>query len=329
MTRRSYCLKYQPLVSLTGKVFLKGKFKKLDSIGNNEIIESDEEKFGDSNGTPFEKTDLLSRLIFVQGCKFKSLEESNDNKHYVVHSLKEEKAKKKFKSTKDWIVYHQTCFTRTYPGGLRIVSSNFNPLWSWAAGAQLVSLNFQTDDKELWLNDGRFRENGGCGYVLKPRYMLQEKVDLMDQTLAPLRLQVKVLSGICIPKPNGEKSGAIIDSYVKVWLWDVDPADNEDSVVKERTHTVDNNGFSPNWAMHGAHSNSTFNFVVKNKYVAMLQFMVYDADLRSTPDDFIASSAIPVMCVRSGYRSVRLFDQHHNRNGVFDFATLLVNVSIS
>ena len=34
---------------------------------------------------------------------------------------------------------------RTYPAGMRIDSSNFNPVNLWACGVQLVALNYQTD----------------------------------------------------------------------------------------------------------------------------------------------------------------------------------------
>jgi len=32
----------------------------------------------------------------------------------------------------------------------------------------MAALNIQTPDDGLRVNDGRFRENGGVGYVLKP-----------------------------------------------------------------------------------------------------------------------------------------------------------------
>ena len=35
----------------------------------------------------------------------------------------------------------------------------------------MSALNFQTPDKELQVNRGWFRQNGGCGYVLKPDFM--------------------------------------------------------------------------------------------------------------------------------------------------------------
>ena len=37
----------------------------------------------------------------------------------------------------------------------------------------LVALNFQTDGAMMDLNNAMFKLNGGCGYVLKPKFMLQ------------------------------------------------------------------------------------------------------------------------------------------------------------
>ena len=34
---------------------------------------------------------------------------------------------------------------RTYPAGMRIDSSNFNPIPMWASGIQLTALNYQTE----------------------------------------------------------------------------------------------------------------------------------------------------------------------------------------
>ena len=60
----------------------------------------------------------------------------------------------------------------------------------WNVGIHMVALNIQTPGKSLWLdipsclklpfvlsdlpmylNQGKFRHNGGCGYVLKPAVM--------------------------------------------------------------------------------------------------------------------------------------------------------------
>lgn len=34
---------------------------------------------------------------------------------------------------------------------------------------KIVALNYQTSGTSMRLNEGKFRDNGGCGYVLKPR----------------------------------------------------------------------------------------------------------------------------------------------------------------
>jgi phosphatidylinositol phospholipase C beta len=35
----------------------------------------------------------------------------------------------------------------------------------------MVSLNFQTADLPMQLNQGKFEYNGNCGYLLKPDFM--------------------------------------------------------------------------------------------------------------------------------------------------------------
>ena len=60
---------------------------------------------------------------------------------------------------------------RTYPKGTRFDSSNYDPMAMWTCGVQLVALNFQKPDLFMHLNQGFFRNNGGCGYILKPKVM--------------------------------------------------------------------------------------------------------------------------------------------------------------
>ena len=39
----------------------------------------------------------------------------------------------------------------------------------WNGGSQLVALNYQTPSKELAINFGKFRDNGGVSIVLRER----------------------------------------------------------------------------------------------------------------------------------------------------------------
>lgn len=74
--------------------------------------------------------------------------------------------------------YNLKQFTRVYPNGMRVDSSNFDPIKFWNMGIQLVALNYQTGDKSMQLNQARFLLNGSCGYVLKPEILLDPNFDV-------------------------------------------------------------------------------------------------------------------------------------------------------
>ena len=71
----------------------------------------------------------------------------------------------------------------------------------------MVALNYQTHDSALVINDGRFRENGGCGYVQMPDSVLKSSSEKLDEEIM---LSIRVLSGTCLPKPKAEKVGEVI-----------------------------------------------------------------------------------------------------------------------
>jgi len=120
----------------------------------------------------------LARLTLFHGTKYKSFGKSMVEPTSHMHSVGETRfakiVAKKPENSNLWRKYNAYHMTRVYPKGSRVDSSNFNPCLGWAAGAQLVALNFQTVDPALVINDGRFRENRRCGYVLKPQGILPE-----------------------------------------------------------------------------------------------------------------------------------------------------------
>mmetsp|Transcript_5049 Transcript_5049/g.8718 ORF Transcript_5049/g.8718 Transcript_5049/m.8718 type:complete len:338 (-) Transcript_5049:979-1992(-) len=263
----------------------------------------------------------LARLTLFHGCKMKkrNWDYSVMNPTHHMHSFSENKVKTMCRQhkTKKWLVYNQSHMTRTYPAGSRVDSSNYNPLLAWSVGCQMVALNFQTPDAPLKLNDGRFRENGGCGYVLKPS-ALMIKSDYAD-TNEPTLLSIRVLSGSCLPKPKGQRSGECIDPLVKVSLYDIINLERE-ICTTYTTEVRTKNGFFPSW------KGEEFEFTVENVAVAMLLLTVYDKGDVGSKDEFIAAASIPITCLREGYRSVQLFDANNTRSGVFDFASLLIDV---
>lgn len=260
----------------------------------------------------------LASLTLFHGHKCKSFEQSMRTPTYYMHSFSESKVRSKCrqKQASRWIEYNQTHMSRTYPAGSRVDSSNYNPLLAWSTGCQMAALNFQTQDANLRLNDGRFRENGNCGYVLKPA-SLMAKEDV-GKTPDGITLSVRVLSGSCLPKPKGLRGGDCIDPYVKVTVYDVK---NEERVIftEFATAPVPSNGYFPIW------NQETFKFSVDNFSIAMLNVTVYD----KLKEEFIASSSIPVSCLRRGIRSVKLYDATNTRSGAFDFASLLLDIKIN
>jgi phosphatidylinositol phospholipase C delta len=144
----------------------------------------------------------------------------------------------------------------------------------------------------------------------------------------PRTITVRVLSGYCIPK--SEESGSAshhssqkrsISPFVRVTLFDGSPA----TFLKPPTHStevIQGNGLNPVW------NDKEETFACLNPSVGMLLFAVYDYCDVSKSDLFIGASAIPVSCLREGYRSVSLFDSHNMRSSAMRFASLFIKVKI-
>ena len=268
--------------------------------------------------------DEIASLTLLHGVKFKSFKNSMHEPSSHMHSIGETKIVKILNQSASnsslWREYNTKHMTRTYPAGTRVDSSNYNPIIAWSMGCQLVALNFQTCDTPLLLNDGRFRQNGQCGYVLKPPSVL----GLCPVQLSkPVTVKVRVLSGSCLPKPEGSKVGETIDPYVKVTIHDVQRKGDKE-IMKMDSHTteiINDNGFCPNWDEREFH-----NFKVYSPDVAMIHFCLMESDIGL--DDKISHCVLPLICMRQGYRSILMHDQYGTRTGVFGFATLLVEIQI-
>eukprot|EP00731_Ephydatia_muelleri_P028757 Em0020g401a len=93
---------------------------------------------------------------------------------------------------------------RTYPKGTRFDSSNYDPTLMWGCGMHMVALNFQTPDVWMHLNQGFFRQNGGCGYVLKPEVMRRSSQSSVEYSpfmtephpdIPTVDLEIELISG--------------------------------------------------------------------------------------------------------------------------------------
>ncbi|XP_041822892.1 inactive phospholipase C-like protein 2 [Melanotaenia boesemani] len=199
----------------------------------------------------------------------------------------------------DFVNHNKHFLSRVYPSPMRIDSSNMNPQDLWKCGCQIVSMNFQTAGLMMDLNTAWFRQNGSCGYVLRPAIMRQEvsyfSADTRDTVpgVSPQLLHVKVISGQNLPKPRGSGAkGDVVDPYVYVEIHGI-PAD----CTERRTRTVTQNGDNPIF-------DESFEFQINLPELAMVRFVVLDDDFIG--DEFIGQYTIPLECLQPGYRHVPL-----------------------
>ncbi|KAF2355359.1 Phosphatidylinositol-specific phospholipase C X domain [Trinorchestia longiramus] len=240
----------------------------------------------------------LAQVVNVcEGKKFASFAASflNDK---CVHfpSLRENKAKDLMESAPaDFIKFTQRQIAKIYPHGTRTSSSNLKTYPFWSVGAQVVTLNMQTEDKPTFYNEALFRCNGNCGYVLKPPIL--RGLQLYDPNNpgpgTSKVLRVTVLSGQHLPA--SEKKGDIVDPYVQLKARG-HPCDKQ----KTRTRVVKNNGFNPVW-------NQELTLRLKVAPVALVYFSVRD-DSSMSWDAVLALACIPFSSLQTGYRHVHLTD---------------------
>jgi len=257
----------------------------------------------------------------LKTCGIKDFKKNKENQPpaWAMSSFSESKVNKILaKQAPDFIDYNSRQLSRIYPKGIRFDSSNYDPVPSWNCGSQIVALNYQTGSEPMWLNNGKFLDNGNCGYLLKPKYMREKEITFNPEEPGPVQktLLINVISGWQFPKvqgtaKEGKQKGEVIDPYVRIALAGVSKDKND-----VRTKTIKNNGFNPLW-------NSEFKFPITTPDLAILMFSVYDEDLVSR-DDFIGQFALNVYNVREGYRVIPLKDKTGHP---YEKASLLVHFS--
>ncbi|VFQ58320.1 unnamed protein product [Cuscuta campestris] len=202
--------------------------------------------------------------------------------------------------------FTQRNILRVYPKGIRVNSSNYNPLIGWMHGAQMVAFNMQGHGRSLWLMHGMFKSNGGCGYVKKPEFLLKsgphgEVFDPRAELPVKITLKVKVYMGDGWHNDFHKKDFEVFskpDFYVRVGIVGV-PADSK----MKKTETVDDN-WRPVW-------DEEFQFPLTVPELALLQIVVNEHDM-SEKDDFGGQTCLPISELQRGVRAVPL----HDRDGV-------------
>ncbi|XP_072943181.1 1-phosphatidylinositol 4,5-bisphosphate phosphodiesterase epsilon-1-like [Epargyreus clarus] len=208
------------------------------------------------------------------------------------------------------VAHTETQLVRTYPAGLRIDSSNLDPVMFWSCGVQLVALNYQTEDAAMAVNAALYESNGCAGYVRKPAVMWDpahiayRRFNPMEKEFDGIHaahLTLSVISGQYV----AENVYSFYNAFVEVEILGV-PADCK----KIRTKVARKNALNPIW-------NETFNFKINFPELAFVRFEIYDADTNY----MLSQRVIPLQCLRPGYRHVRL---RSPTNQPLNMASLLI-----
>uniref|UniRef100_A0A0N5C0L9 1-phosphatidylinositol 4,5-bisphosphate phosphodiesterase n=1 Tax=Strongyloides papillosus TaxID=174720 RepID=A0A0N5C0L9_STREA len=238
---------------------------------------------------------LLSSLVnYTHPVKFSGFDVAEQNNlNFHMSSYSESTGLTYLKqNAPEFVNYNKRQLSRIYPKGARVDSSNFLPQIFWNAGCHMVSLNFQTPDVPMQLNQGKFEYNGNCGYLLKPDFMRRP-----DKTFDPFSespvdgiiaatCSVRIISGqfICDKK---------IGTYVEVEMYGLPT----DTIRKEhKTKTIPTNGLNP------IYNEDPFVFrKVILPDLAVLRFAVYDENGKQ-----LGQRILPLDGLQAGYRHISL-----------------------
>ncbi|XP_039700714.1 1-phosphatidylinositol 4,5-bisphosphate phosphodiesterase delta-4 isoform X1 [Pteropus medius] len=247
----------------------------------------------EKKSTPIICPSLSALVVYMKTVSFHSFTHSKEHyRFYELSSFSEAKAKRLIKEAGNEFVQHNAWqLSRVYPSGLRTDSSNYNPLELWNAGCQMVAMNVQTAGLEMDIYDGLFRQNGGCGYVLKPEFLRDTQSSFHpERPIGPFKakiLLIQVISGQQLPKVDQTKEKAIIDPLVRVEIFGIRP-----DTSRQETSYVENNGFNPHWGQ-------TLCFRVLVPELALLRFVVKDYNWKSR-NDFVGQYTLPWTCMQQG-----------------------------
>uniref|UniRef100_A0A7N6ALL4 1-phosphatidylinositol 4,5-bisphosphate phosphodiesterase n=1 Tax=Anabas testudineus TaxID=64144 RepID=A0A7N6ALL4_ANATE len=212
---------------------------------------------------------LSAMVNYAQPVKFQSFDVAEErNIHHNMSSFNESVGLGYLKTNAiEFVNYNKRQMSRIYPKGGRVDSSNYMPQIFWNAGCQMVSLNFQTPDLAMQLNQGKFEYNGSCGYLLKPDFM--RRSDRMFDPFSETPVDGVIAATCSVQVFSGQfLSDKKIGTYVEVDMYGLPT----DTIRKEfRTH------------------------------LAVLRIAVYDDN-----NKLIGQRILPLDGLQAGYRHISL-----------------------
>ncbi|KAI4464026.1 phosphoinositide-specific phospholipase c family protein [Holotrichia oblita] len=237
---------------------------------------------------------LSSMVNYAQPVKFQSFDYAEEkNIHHNMSSFSEPVGLNYLKTQAiDFVNYNKRQMSRIYPSGTRANSSNYMPQVFWNAGCQMVSLNFQTSDLPMQLNQGKFEYNGNCGYLLKPDFM--RRTDRIFDPFAESPVDGVIAAQCSVRVIAGQfLSDKKVGTYVEVDMYGLPT----DTIRREfRTRMVPANGLNP------VYNEEPFLFrKVVLPDLAVLRFGVYDEN-----NKLLGQRILPLDGLQAGFRHISL-----------------------
>ena len=183
---------------------------------------------------------------------------------------------------------------RCYPAGMRIDSSNYNPIPMWLGGVQMVALNYQTSDTHMALNNALFDQNGKCGYVLKPRVM-RGPDHVLYKRFNPFKKEIEGLHSTFIELTVISGQYVCQQDFTASCLVEVEVMGIPKDCFKYKTKLSSKNALNPIWE-------DTFEIEVRMAELAFVKFTVFDIGTNLPT----AQRIITIHQLRRGYRNVTL-----------------------
>ncbi|XP_041108557.1 1-phosphatidylinositol 4,5-bisphosphate phosphodiesterase beta-4-like isoform X4 [Polyodon spathula] len=254
---------------------------------------------------------LSAMINYAQPVKFQSFNVAEErNIHHNMSSFNESVGLGYLKTNAiEFVNYNKRQMSRIYPKGGRVDSSNYMPQIFWNAGCQMVSLNYQTPDLAMQLNQGKFEYNGSFGYLLKPDFM--RRPDRMFDPFSETPVDGVIAATCSVQVFSGQfLSDKKIGTYVEVDMYGLPT----DTIRKEfRTRMVMNNGLNP------VYNEEPFVFrKVILPDLAVLRIAVYDDN-----NKLIGQRILPLDGLQAGYRHISL---RNEGNKPLSLPTIFCNI---
>jgi phosphatidylinositol phospholipase C delta len=325
---------------------------RVNTIAEGEIFSdlpsSDNESGSDAGngGRSSNKTvKVLGKLgVYCAGVKFSGFDTPDAKKFNHIFSFMESSFSRHSRTREAKMaldLHNMRYLMRVYPDGIRLSSSNFDPLIYWRRGVQMAALNWQTNDLGMQLNRAMF-EGGtdSSGYCLKPDALRGIQVSPFNSNIAEgkkkrtrVSFSIDILSAQQLMRPANLHPSKSMNPYVEVEVFDgrasESKANNEESAnmsgtpLRVQTEPIRENAFNPMF------NDGHFKFQLVTKYPEFV-FVKFTVKLSPNGESYnvkdqhgVASWTVKLNNLKNGYRTLPL----ENHEGVqYLFSTIFCKI---